>query len=114
MKGLWCCHWLFSSILDVTLTGDMQHTQAYLVQACKALHQVALDRGSWNSAHLLLPEPDPLSPEEFGGDVHELLAAHAFTSVVSDLEKSRGGAGQQAREEDEENEEEKGPITKKK
>ena len=86
---------MFSSALDVSASGDMIAVQAHLVQACKCLHQVALDKGAWTQAHLLLADPDPLAPEEFASETHELLAAHAYIAALGDLKKSRQSASKE-------------------
>ena len=88
MRGLWRAHWMFSRALDVSLSNNMVAVQAHLVQACKCLHQVALDKGAWTQAQLLLADPDPLAPEEFAGETHELLADHAYFAALNDLKKN--------------------------
>ena len=66
MKGLWRCHYLLQEVLQLLVEKDHEHTLALLVQGSKALHQVALDRGSWQNAALFLPPPDPLGESLFG------------------------------------------------
>ena len=56
-----------------------------LVQGLKALHQVALDGGSWSNAVLPLPYDDPLTRDLWAGDELEMQTAVKFTRSVKDL-----------------------------
>ena len=89
MKGLWRCHWMLANIIQSHIEGNPEFALAFACQSMKCLHQVALDQGGWQVAHLLLPEEDPLAPEEFGGDPEELQAAQAFRSALSELKKAK-------------------------
>ena len=93
MKGLWRVHWLISETLQESLAGNHAFTQACLVQLLKGLHQVALDKGGWTTAQLLLPWEDPLAPDEFGGEPEELTVAHNYHSAMQELRKHRLGGG---------------------
>ena len=87
MKGLWRCHWMMSECLQAAMAGKHQHVAMMLVQCCKALHQTALDGGSWDNAALLLPWEDPMGGDEWGREADELLAASQYRSAVADLRK---------------------------
>ena len=66
-------------------TGDTLHAQAYVIQCAKALHQVALDQGSWANAQLLIPTPDPLGRAQFGGEETELAAVQRHRKSLREL-----------------------------
>ena len=87
LRGLWRCHYIFSEILQTSESASVDEVQAMIVQASKCLHQVALDRGSWDTAQLLLPTANPLQLDEFGGDPEELDVIHKYNSAMSDLKK---------------------------
>ena len=65
---------------------------AYTVQASKAVLQASLDGGSWESASLLWPFPDPLGGPEFGGQESEMQAVLAYRRALTELRsKSKVG-----------------------
>ena len=73
---------------------DYELLGGFLVQSLKALHQVALDRGSWRLAKDLIPTPDPLVREDFGGDERELEAIHSYHKALKELrERGLSAAG---------------------
>ena len=51
----------------------------------RAIHQVAIDHGSWNTATALLPIADPLSRAEFGGTRKDLAAVYAYQESLAKL-----------------------------
>ena len=65
--------------------GEHALALAFACQPSEALHQIALDRGSWDSALLLLPMPDALGDPSFGGEEHELAAVHSHRKALKDL-----------------------------
>ena len=85
MQGLWRAHYHVSETLQEWEAGENALVGAMLVQLLKALHQVALDRGSWNAAALMLLHPDPLTTEDFGGDEWETEEVHKYTKAVREL-----------------------------
>ena len=68
MTGLWRVHHALSEILQ--LQAERRHGAAtgFVAQLLKAVSQVAIDHGSWDTARLLLPTPDPLWTVDFGGE----------------------------------------------
>ena len=98
MTGLWRCHFAASHILELIEHRKMEEAGATAVQVLKAIHQTALDGGSWNSAVLLLPWDDPLQKDLFGGDEQEMMAAASWNRGIKDLQLqmaslAHGGGG---------------------
>ena len=60
---------------------------SFLIQLAKCLQQVAVDGGIWHTAGTLLPEPDPLGKEVFGGEEAELEAVHRYQRGVRELQQ---------------------------
>eukprot|EP00973_Karenia_brevis_P080846 11215445-Karenia_brevis.AAC.1 len=71
MRGLWKALYAMSEILEMVEAGQVDLAHAALGQTMKAMVQVALDKGSWDNAVLLLPWTDPTSRVEWGGDERE-------------------------------------------
>ena len=104
MTGLWRCHFMLSHILEKLEQGQTEQAAATCVQALKAVHQTALDGGSWNCSTLLLPYEDPLARDLFGGDEDEMMATAAWNRGVRDLQSqvaslSHNSGGHQEAEE---------------
>ena len=63
----------------------------------KAIHQVVIDGGGWDTASLLLPCADPVTKVEFGGTQAELETAAAYREALKKLEvkqkENQGGKG---------------------
>ena len=72
MLGLWRCHHGASSIFEIVEERRTEEGAAALVQLCKALHQVAIDNGTWANTALLLPWEDPTERDLCGGDDAEM------------------------------------------
>jgi hypothetical protein len=89
LRGLWRCHYMISDILQAAIADDQAQVVGLSVQMLKCLHQVALDRGSWQQGQYLLPQADPLAPEEFGGDPSELRLVHRYTTALKDLKAKK-------------------------
>ena len=87
MLGLWRCHHAASSILEMIEERRVEESAASLVQLLKALHQVAIDLGSWANASLLLPWEDPTERDLFGGDPVEMQVAASWNRGLLDLQK---------------------------
>ncbi len=85
MAGLWRMHFTLSRLLSLAESQQPELLAGTLVQALKALHQVAIDGGSWSNAALLLPWEDPLSKELWAGSDGEMEAAVKYTRGVKDL-----------------------------
>ena len=101
MKGLWRAHWLMSNVLQSMSEGETDYAMAFWVQSLKCLHQVALDGGGWHNGQLLIPEEDPLAPEEYGGSPKELMAAQSYRGALAELKRTAGkglGKGEKGEE----------------
>ena len=77
-------------ILAISSRGDHKQAEAYIVQLCRCLHQVALDSGMWATGALLLPKPDPLFKQTTGGTEEELEAIIAYQEAMKRLKKTDG------------------------
>ena len=94
LRGLWRCHYALSDILQAAVSDDKAKYLGNTMQMLKCLHQVALDNGSWHQGQLLLPDPDPLAQDEFGGDPNELQVVHKYSQALKDLKsKKQHGTG---------------------
>jgi hypothetical protein len=89
MRGMYRCHVMSSKILQQLHEGRTARAGALLVQFQKAVLQMALDNGCWDSASLLWPGGDPLGQREFGGTEAEMKAVHAYRKSLQEL-RSRG------------------------
>ena len=85
MKGLWRCHAGLAEIIQMLMDGDEEHALAFACQMSKALHQVGLDKGSWDTALLMLPTPDALGEPSFGGEEQELAAIQSYRKAIREL-----------------------------
>jgi hypothetical protein len=87
LRGLQRVHYHLSHILALSMRGEAQPAQAYMVQLLRCLHQVCLDQGSWEVGSLLLPKSDPLSRTEFGGTLAELEVVDGYREALKKLSK---------------------------
>jgi hypothetical protein len=87
-QGLMRAHFHASHCLQLSLRGQHRCAQAYLVQLCRALYQVALDRGSWETASLFLPRTDPAQRDMWGGTEQELEAAAAYNEAMRKMRQN--------------------------
>ena len=85
MTGLWRCDYAMGQLLHLLEEGQVHEAAATTVQIRKAILQTALDNGSWNQSHLLLPWDDPILAHQFGGDEEELEAVHNYSRAMQDL-----------------------------
>ena len=76
--------------MELLASGQAKQAEATLVQLAKAVHQCALDNGSWNNASLLLPIEDPLQRQAFGGSELELSWVNAYKAGLATLQTSLG------------------------
>jgi len=86
MTGMWRVHYSISYALDLLDGKRSTEAAATLVQLQKALHQTAIDDGSWHIAAHFLPFEDPLGREVFGGDEDEMEVAAAWNRGMRDLQ----------------------------
>ena len=101
MRGLWRAHAGLQEIIQYLNDGDAEHALAYACQLSKALHQVGLDRGNWDTALLMIPTPDALSEPQFGGEEYELAAIQSYKKAIREL-KARQLAGDHSDEDEDE------------
>jgi len=88
--GLWrVLHYLLSALNLGALEGKPLAALALVGQVCKALHQAALNLGSWEIATLFIPLPDPAKPPQFSGTWEEMSAAANYREGMVTL-KSAG------------------------
>jgi len=85
LRGLWRCHRMVSEILEASLGGRHAETTALLCQFLKTLHQVALDKGGWETALLLWVSEDTLGAEAFGGEETEMQQIHLYQKALKEL-----------------------------
>ena len=88
MVGLWRCHYAVGHILELLEHRELEQAAATSVQLLKALHQTALDQGSWSNSMLLLPWDDALRADLFGGDEDEMMAAAKWNRGIRDLQSA--------------------------
>ena len=82
--GLWRIHYALSlAIHEGAILGRPAAALALVAQTLKAIHQSALNNGSWATAQLLMPFPDPVGNPRFAGS---LSASH------QDAMRTVGGA----------------------
>ncbi len=84
-------HFAASEALREWLNGRHHHVGANLCLILQALHQRALDGGSWHSAQLMLPGPDYLDKPEFGGDFTAMAGIAAYRKALKEIKRQRGG-----------------------
>ena len=96
MTGLWKVHYHVSEILTAAEEQNFELVIGMIVQLLKCIHQVALDRGSWKTAQMLLLHPDPTTIGDFGGDEEELELVHGFSKAMRELklQHSKAQTGQ--------------------
>jgi hypothetical protein len=104
LVGIHKCHGLVMDIVQLMHDKEFKLAHAYAVQVSKALHQVGLDQGSWDTAQLLVPLPEASSSSKFGGDEMELEAVFAYRKSLRELSKKQYRAEKKGQAEDEESE----------
>ena len=93
-------HVAVADALDVLKRGEVELTGAMLVQIEKAIHQVAIDSGSWDNARLLLLSTDPMSREAFGGTEAELESIFKYRKSLKELQLQSNALHVKTTEED--------------
>ena len=94
MNGLQRMHFHLCHIMTLSLKARQPQAEAYMAQMLRALHQVALDGGSWSTASLMLPRKDPIFKDQFGASGEELEAIVAYQDAMKRL-KTRGDRPEQ-------------------
>ena len=96
MRGLHRVHRPLQEVIQFHHDGDADAACALTIQISKAIHQVALDRGDWGNAQLLIPTADAAETSKFGGDEAELKAVHRHWKSLRELQKSHLNANEAA------------------
>lgn len=91
LRGLLRCHHAAAEALQEYLQGRPDHMAAMVCLMMQALHQVALDQGSWQNAQLIMVHPDPLSRPEFGADPALMQNISAYRRALTDLQRRQKG-----------------------
>ena len=78
---------LLVAVFEHVDAGRQRVARALLVQGMKALHQVALDNGSWTHGWALTGLVYPDRPRQFGGSERELEVISAYQRALDDLAK---------------------------
>ncbi|CAE7359145.1 unnamed protein product [Symbiodinium sp. CCMP2456] len=86
-KGLQRTYYMLGAILDLILKGKYERAGLQVVQCLRAVHQAAINQGSWDVAWLLTNLPDPLARRRFGGEEEGLETIAAYVKSVQELEK---------------------------
>jgi len=95
--GLYRVFHALMEVLDLlAVRGRVQHATALLVQLAKAVHQAAMDGGSWVTGALLLPTEDPLTPPRFAGTASELAGVASYREGMQALRLGVALPGSQA------------------
>ena len=86
-KGISRCALILTRIYEYLRRGEYDSATAQTAQALKAMKQVALDDGSWDTAWLLTGLRDLLRGETFAGDFAEMSAISAYRRSLKELEQ---------------------------
>eukprot|EP00973_Karenia_brevis_P035831 4945493-Karenia_brevis.AAC.1 len=90
MRGLFKAFHGCTEVLQLMESGEQAQAQASLIQLVKGLLQVALDKGDWATAQLLLPWQDPTARAEWGGDEKELEEIYKYRRAIKELRAKVG------------------------
>ncbi len=93
IRGLQRCHYHVGHAMALLLRGEQVQAEAYLALLLRALHQVCLDGGAWDTAALFMPAADPIDKERFGGSHAQLEVVAAYREAIKKLGKSRHDGG---------------------
>ena len=85
MVGLWRSHAAIQESIQLMADKDFDHALAFLYQVSKALHQVAIDGGSWEQGALFLESENPLTREGFASEPEEVEGTHVWRRAMEDL-----------------------------
>ena len=90
---------MLSEILQLQIGGDYDGVTALTALACQAVHQVGLDKGSWENAVFIIPTSDPLSRPVFGADEQTLQEVHRYRRALKELRSHTTSTRDDAKEE---------------
>lgn len=85
MTGLWRTHFYTMELLPLIEQERWREVASYTALLSQAIHQAALDNGSWHHAAGLLPTEDPLERGEWAGEPEMLHAQYKYTKAMRDL-----------------------------
>jgi hypothetical protein len=106
MIGMFRVYYELLEVIENLCRGNTDLATAQGIQLSKAILQVALDKGSWENAQLLLLGHNPLARQSFGGTERELEHVYAYRKALKELRSQntllRQGAPANLREEIEE------------
>ena len=80
-------HVLLSEVLTLQLENKHEEATLQVVLGLRAIHQAALDGGSWEIAWLLTHVEDPIQRRRFGGEESQLETVAAYLRSQQELEK---------------------------
>ena len=86
MTGLWRVHYALSKMLSLAELRQGELLAGTIMQTLKAVHQAAIDGGSWSNAILLLPWQAPLARELWAGEDLEMATATTYSRAILDLQ----------------------------
>ncbi len=86
-RGMHRVHHRCSNILDRLLKDEVDQAAGYLTKLCRALHQTALDGGSWHAASRTVPVADPFERVAFAGTHQELEVIASYQEAFRRLKK---------------------------
>jgi hypothetical protein len=85
MKSLLRIRAIIGDVIVLLKRKKLSRALVILVQTLKALHQVHLDNGSWQTAMLMVPVVDPLYQAAFGGAEEEIEAISSYKKAHYEL-----------------------------
>ncbi len=103
MAGQKRIHHHLSHILGLSLKGRVLESQAYTCQLLKCLHQLAIDKGDWRVALLMLPGEDPCGRPAFAASEGELERIVAYQESLKKLQTRQTGGAKDVDESDPKN-----------
>ena len=85
MPGMYWIFVMVGDTLNHAIYDEAELTKALLVQLHKAMLQMAIDGGSWETARYLWPEVDVFDQAEWGGDELEMRSVHQYKRAIAEL-----------------------------
>ena len=110
LKSFFRIHFYLPEILPTSEDGNEEEAEPIVIQSLKAHLQVAVDKGDWQNAELLMPM-QPHGRVHFGGDEHEMQAMFKYHKSLLELQSKNQKGGPA---DDDDNDEDGGAKDKKK
>jgi len=85
MSGMFQVSMYVLEIIQFHADGEAEKGGALAVQLAKAIHQMAIDKGSWENAVYLIPLEEPGERSRFGGDERELKSIYKYKRSMREL-----------------------------